>query len=222
MISPDMPPRARASTGEIDMVYADSALIAIDKPAGLLAVPGRGEDKQDCASVRVQQQYPHALVVHRLDQATSGLMLMACSQQTQSALSHAFEKRAVVKEYVAIVAGHVQPRSGAIDLPLSADWPQRPRQQVNAQHGKPAVTQFEVIAHQPDGTSRMLLRPLTGRTHQLRVHLAAIGHAILGDTLYADAVVQARSVRLLLHAQRLALTHPVTGQALQLASPAPF
>ncbi len=219
---------AYADTRAIVCLHADAALLVLDKPAGLLSVPGRGADKQDCASTRAQALWPDALIVHRLDMATSGLLLMARGAAMQRTLSMAFESRTVHKRYVALVAGHLAPPArgwGEIDLPLMSDWPKRPRQQVHAQ-GKPSQTRWRVLAHETDAQgrpqTRLELEPLTGRTHQLRVHLQAIGHPILGDALYADAPSLARSPRLLLHASRLALPHPQSGQALDLQSPPPF
>lgn len=181
------------------IVHADDRLVVIDKPAGLLAVPGRTEP--DCASARVQDLYPDALIVHRLDQATSGLLLFARGVTTQRQLSADFAERRVHKLYVAVVAGHLD-GDGLIDLPLDADWPNRPRQQVDTERGKPSQTRWRVLAHEGAHT-RVALEPLTGRTHQLRVHLAHVGHAILGDTLYATPDIAAASPRLLLHASEL-------------------
>lgn len=216
------------ASSEIDCLHADEALLVLDKPAGLLSVPGRGADKQDCASSRAQSLWPDALIVHRLDMATSGLLLMARGLAMQRRLSMAFESRAVHKRYVALVAGHLpMPAAGwgAIELALAGDWPNRPRQKVDAD-GKPSLTRWCVLAHETDAQglplTRLELEPVTGRTHQLRVHLQAIGHPILGDALYADAQTQARSPRLLLHASALALTHPLTGAALHWHSPSPF
>ncbi|WP_457390140.1 pseudouridine synthase [Roseateles sp. P5_E1] len=181
------------------VLHADDRLVVIDKPAGLLSVPGRREP--DCASARVQMLYPDALVVHRLDQATSGLLLFARGLDAQRDLSADFAGRRIDKLYVAVVAGHLE-GEGLIDLPVGADWPNRPRQQVNFEHGKPSQTRWRVLGHEGDHT-RVALEPLTGRTHQLRVHLAAIGHAMLGDTLYAAPDIAAASPRLLLHASEL-------------------
>ncbi len=209
-------------------VAIDDHLIALDKPAGLLAVPGRGVDKADCVSSRVQASYPEALIVHRLDQATSGLLLMARGLAMQRALSRAFEQREVNKCYVAVAAGHLGKApgdSGVIELPLVADWPRRPLQKVDHNTGKPALTHWRVLGY--DGVAgrvatRLELMPVTGRTHQLRVHLAAIGHPLLGDALYAPPEVCGAAPRLLLHAERLTLVHPVSGAALDLRVPAPF
>lgn len=203
------------------IVHADAALVAADKPAGLLAVPGRGADKADCLWARVRRDYADTLVVHRLDMATSGLMLFARGAVAQRELSRAFAARAVHKAYVAVVAGEVVDDAGEIDLPLAADWPRRPRQVVDAQRGKPSLTRFRVLAR-GRGTTRLALEPVTGRSHQLRVHLLAIGHPIVGDALYAPPRVAALSPRLLLHAARLVVPHPAGGEALQLAAAPPF
>lgn len=183
----------------MQILYAGDRLVVIDKPAGLLSVPGRIEP--DCASARVQALYPDALIVHRLDQATSGLLLFARGLDAQRDLSADFAERRIGKLYVAVVAGRLE-GEGLIDLPVGADWPNRPRQRVDHQHGKPSQTRWHALAHEGDQT-RVALEPLTGRTHQLRVHLAAIGHAILGDTLYAEPDRAAASPRLLLHASEL-------------------
>lgn len=183
------------------VVHADDRLVVIDKPAGLLSVPGRTEP--DCASARVQALYPDARVVHRLDQATSGLLLFARGAVAQRELSADFAERRVTKAYVAVVAGPLT-GEGLIDLLLGADWPNRPRQQVDLAAGKPSHTRWRVLA-QEGAHTRVHLEPLTGRTHQLRVHLAHIGHAIVGDTLYASSAVAAAAPRLLLHASELQL-----------------
>jgi tRNA pseudouridine32 synthase/23S rRNA pseudouridine746 synthase len=209
-------------------LHADAALLVLDKPAGLLSVPGRGADKQDCASARAQAQWPDALIVHRLDMATSGLLLLARGAAMQRALSMAFEARQVHKRYVALVAGHLPPPAGAwgeIELPLLSDWPNRPRQKVDPA-GRPSRTRWRVLAHETDAQgraqTRLELEPVTGRAHQLRVHLQALGHPILGDALYADADGRTRSERLLLHASELALAHPLSGETMHWHSPPPF
>ncbi|GAB2820993.1 bifunctional tRNA pseudouridine(32) synthase/23S rRNA pseudouridine(746) synthase RluA [Comamonas piscis] len=217
--------------------YIDAHLLVLNKPSGLLCVPGRGEDKQDCLSARALQQWPDALVVHRLDQPTSGLVVMARSPAVQRALGDAFAARAVHKRYAAVVSGrpHAQPLPAShalypampqdgeswslVDLPLMADWERRPLQRVDEAHGKPSQTWWRAMtageatalpAIPPDST-RLWLEPLTGRTHQLRLHMQAIGHAMLGDGLYASAAVQAMAPRLLLQAQQLGFAHPVSG-----------
>jgi tRNA pseudouridine32 synthase/23S rRNA pseudouridine746 synthase len=205
------------------LVFVDEQLLVLDKPAGLLAVPGRGEDKQDCLSARAQALWPDARVVHRLDMATSGLFLMARGLHVQRALGRAFEERRITKRYIAVVEGELAApgTEGVIDLPLAPDWPNRPRQQVDPARGRPSVTRWRVLAL-ADGATRLALEPATGRTHQLRVHLQAIGHPILGDALYAPPAVCARAARLLLHACTLQLADPVSGEALVFESTPPF
>ena len=207
-------------------LHADDALLVLVKPSGLLSVPGRGADKQDCASARAQQQWPGALVVHRLDMSTSGLLLMARTPEVQRALSQAFAEREVEKRYQAIVQGCMSaPASGwgDIELPIAADWERRPLRVIDPERGKPSHTRWRVLSTDAAAqTTRVELSPVTGRTHQLRLHLAAIGHPILGDALYADPATQARAPRLLLHATRLAFTHPITGAWVQYALPPDF
>ncbi|MDB5893230.1 MAG: pseudouridine synthase, partial [Rhodoferax sp.] len=210
-----------------EVVYEDAALIVLRKPAGLLAVPGRGADKQDCLSLRAQRRHPDALVVHRLDMATSGLMLMARTADVQRRLNEALAESMVDKRYVAVVAGAL-PRQAEwqeIDLPIAVDWPRRPLRVIDAVHGKPSVTRWRAMMSSTTdlpGTTRVELEPVTGRSHQLRVHLQALGHPILGDALYAPPSAQAMAKRLLLHACRLAFQHPVSGKALSFDDPAPF
>jgi len=211
-----------ANTG-LNLIYCDKDLLVVDKPAGLLSVPGRGKDKQDCLATRVQADYPEALIVHRLDMATSGLMLMARDEHMQRQLSRLFEHRLVEKRYIAIVAGKLAKATGEIDLPLITDWPNRPKQKVDYDAGKPALTRYQLLDYNAaDDTSRVELKPQTGRTHQLRVHMLQIGHPILGDGLYAPAVCQAKSPRLLLHAESLDFIHPLTHKSLNIKSESPF
>jgi len=216
----------------LQVIFADDTLLVLDKPSGLLAVPGRGPDKQDCLSARVQAQWPDALIVHRLDMATSGVVVMARGLDAQRALSNAFEKRRVHKRYVAVVAGEpAEHLTGdgwhTIDLPLTVDWLNRPRSIVSTLLGKPSVTRWRRSASQTPAlrtglATRLELEPVTGRTHQLRVHLQAIGHPIVGDPLYATPAQQAMAPRLLLHATELRLDHPVTGQSMTFTSVCPF
>ncbi|QXL84981.1 RluA family pseudouridine synthase [Comamonas sp. NLF-1-9] len=215
-------------------LYADEDLLALAKPAGLLCVPGRGPHKQDALSTRAQRHWPGALVVHRLDQATSGLVLMARHPEAQRRLGAAFAAQAVHKYYQALVHGcpraaplahprAQEPGWSVIDLPLAPDWPRRPLQKVDHAGGKPSQTLWRMLACEAGGArSRLLLQPLSGRTHQLRLHLAHIGHPIVGDRLYGQPGQDADAPRLLLHAWRLALAHPRTGQWLELACPLPF
>jgi tRNA pseudouridine32 synthase/23S rRNA pseudouridine746 synthase len=205
------------------LVHVDDALIAADKPADLLSVPGRGPENADCLAARLQAVYADALIVHRLDMATSGLIVFGRGPAVQRVLSIAFAERRVAKTYVAIVDGLLSADAGEIDLPLIADWPNRPRQVVDRDRGKPSHTRWRVLARDEDRLrTRVELEPVTGRSHQLRVHLQAIGHPILGDTLYAPETIAAASPRLLLHASRLRLAHPIDGREIDLPSPPPF
>jgi tRNA pseudouridine32 synthase/23S rRNA pseudouridine746 synthase len=210
----------------VEPLYVDDAILLVDKPSGLLAVPGRGADKQDCLSARMQARYPDALVVHRLDMATSGLMVMARGPGVQRTLSEAFAAREVDKRYIAVVSGRLespQQAWGCIDLPIVADWPNRPLRVVDHQRGKPSLTRWRVLRYDDAGSStRVELAPLTGRSHQLRLHMRELGHPILGDALYAPADVQAQSGRLLLHASVLRFAHPLTGRAVSFEVLAPF
>jgi tRNA pseudouridine32 synthase/23S rRNA pseudouridine746 synthase len=250
------------------LIHADDTLLVFDKPSGLLAVPGRGPDKQDCLSARVQAEYPDALIVHRLDMDTSGLLIMARGPEMQRRLSMAFAARRVKKRYIAVVAGRLAPPDtpdgwGLIDLPLIVDWPNRPRSIVDHAQGKPSQTRWRVLQNSPSPptppplagegcefpaernmpsaprpqagegcaaarerealpTTRLELEPLTGRSHQLRVHLQALGHPILGDPLYAPPAALTQAGRLLLHASRLAFAHPASGEPLTFHSTPDF
>lgn len=211
----------RASTMRwmLEVLHADESIVVIDKPAGLLAVPGRGESGRDNAASRVQQLYADALIVHRLDMATSGLLLFARGAEMQRDLSAAFAQRRVHKRYVAVVHGVVEAEHGEIDAPLAADWPNRPRQNVDAERGKPSLTRWRVL-FRGASTTRLDLEPVTGRSHQLRVHLLSIGHPICGDPLYG--ALPPATPRLLLHACELSLAHPLSGAPCNFVSAAPF
>lgn len=197
--------------------------MVVDKPSGLLSVPGRGEHKQDCAIARVQARFPDALTVHRLDQSTSGLIVFGRGEAMQRALSEAFAARLVDKRYEAVVHGLVERDAFEIDLPLIVDWPNRPRQMIDHERGKPSLTRVRVLRRDTEaGTTRVELEPVTGRSHQLRVHLLAAGHPILGDALYAPQEVLARAPRLLLHARDLSLPAVLESPPLSLHSPPGF
>lgn len=243
----------------LDLAYADNSLLVANKPAGLLSVPGRGADKSDSLATRVQQKFPDALIVHRLDMATSGLLLFARNAEMQCRLSQLFRERVVEKRYVAVVLGRMISDTGEINLPLISDWPNRPRQKIDFAIGKPSLTRYRVLGYEnhtchsisaqsanadettgktsnpskghilPAGyhgerefeACRVELEPVTGRTHQLRVHMAAIGYPILGDTLYGG-VVNGKAERLLLHAKMLSFVHPLNAKPLTLECEPPF
>ena len=250
----------------LDLIYCDESLLVVNKPAGLLAVPGRGADKQDNMTSRVQSEFPDALIVHRLDMATSGLLVLARGMEIHRRISRLFRERLVVKHYVAVVAGKVKPANiqcspsltlpqggrgrlpllppglatphatcravdcvlsvegweggwGEIDLPLIGDWPNRPKQRVDSSIGKPSLTRYRLLAYDAHtNTSRLDLEPVTGRTHQLRVHMAAIGHPIAGDGLYGGQEAE----RLMLHACSLGFAHPRSGEMLDFSCAPPF
>jgi len=207
----------------LDILFKDKYLLVLNKPSGLLSVPGRGEDKQDCLITRVQSEYSDALIVHRLDMSTSGLMVIARGKKIERSLSILFQQREVHKKYIAIVDGEVSPNTGEIDLPLITDWPNRPKQKIDFANGKSSQTRYSVLSYDKNSnSSRIELTPLTGRTHQLRVHMQSIHHAILGDELYANQVVINKSPRLLLHASYLCLPHPISGEMISIHSVAEF
>lgn len=203
------------------ILYQDEDVVFVDKPSGLLSVPGRGDALADCLIDRLRAVFPDILLVHRLDRDTSGVVVFALNGVAQRALGHQFEARKTRKHYVARVWGHVADSVGRVDLPLIVDWPNRPRQMVCAQTGKPAQTDWKLIRHEEGGTSRLRLTPVTGRTHQLRVHMQALGHPILGDTLYATGPAL-NFPRLMLHAQSLRLNHPRTGHGMTITARVPF
>ena len=207
----------------LNIVYQDDSLLVIDKPAGLLSVPGRGPEKADCLAARVQARFSDALVVHRLDMSTSGLLLFARGAQMQSELSRLFRERQVDKSYTAVVHGLLTDNAGEVDLPLIVDWPNRPLHKVDFDNGKPSLTRFRLLAYDAaTHSTRVELTPETGRTHQLRVHMQALGHVILGDPLYAEDEARTKAARLLLHAEYLAFAHPQDGRRLEFTCPPPF
>jgi tRNA pseudouridine32 synthase/23S rRNA pseudouridine746 synthase len=203
------------------ILFRDRRLIVLDKPAGLLSVPGIGPEKRDCLAARVAGAHPGARIVHRLDRDTSGVIIMALDAEAHRELSRQFHDREVRKTYVAVVAGAPARDSGRIDLPMRKDMENPPLQVVDHARGRPAETEYRVLERLPDRT-RIELHPLTGRSHQLRLHLREIGHPILGDDLYAPGAVAAMSPRLLLHASALEVTHPSTGERARFEAPPPF
>jgi len=206
-----------ADTG-LDIIHCDHDLLVVNKPSGLLSVPGKGPELADCLEARAQAVFPGALIVHRLDRDTSGVFVMAMNSGAQRHLGLQFERRHLAKSYQAIVSGHVAPDAGEIDLPLIADWPNRPLQKVCHDTGKPALTRWRVISRTEKST-RLQLSPHTGRSHQLRVHLKELGHPILGDPLYGDAT---SAPRLLLHAHTLVVHQPTGGQRTEFRAELPF
>ncbi|MPV86644.1 pseudouridine synthase [Ostreibacterium oceani] len=216
---------SKRPTRDIEILYEDADIIAVDKPAWLLSVPGRGVDKLDSVAYRVQQRYPGAEVVHRLDWATSGLMIMARNKTAQRHINKQFEARLTQKRYIAIVYGLVEPSEQTVELPLRCDWDNRPRQIVDFEQGKPATTIIKVdkpIDYQGQPATRLILTPITGRSHQLRVHCQQIGHFIIGDELYSPESLRHLSPRLLLHAEWLQLMHPSTDKPIEFICASPF
>ncbi|SPJ26636.1 RluA family pseudouridine synthase [Falsiruegeria mediterranea] len=207
-------------TDPLNVLHEDAQVIVVDKPSGLLSVPGRGEHLADCLLSRVQAAFPQALLVHRLDRDTSGVMIFAQTPHAQRHLGMQFEKRQTRKIYVARVWGRLEPKTGTVDLPLIVDWPNRPRQMVCHETGKQAVTDWRVAKYEGQ-TTRVKLSPKTGRSHQLRVHMLALGHPILGDPFYAEG--PARDFpRLMLHSEELRLKHPEGGLSMKFRAKAPF
>lgn len=204
----------------LEVLHEDAHIILVNKPSGLLSVPGKGEHLADCLISRLQTVFPTALLVHRLDRDTSGVMVFAQTPAAQRHLGLQFEKRMTKKTYVARVFGDVEGDEGTVDLPLIVDWPNRPKQMVDHENGKPAVTDWKVVKR-GDNETRMRLMPKTGRSHQLRVHMLALGHPILGDPFYADGAAL-EYPRLMLHSEELKLKHPEDGRGLKFRAKAPF
>lgn len=208
---------------DLDILYLDDDLLIANKPAGLLCVPGKGPEKQDCLFNRALKFNPNARIAHRLDQGTSGIVMFPLNYLALKNLTKMFEARQIHKRYIAVVEGLVQQDEGEIKLPLICDWPNRPLQKVCFERGKAAHTRYQVIARNTaNNTSRLLLEPVSGRTHQLRVHMLSLGHPMLGDGLYAPEPVRAKSPRLLLHAQQLWLDHPISGTPINIEAQADF
>ena len=204
----------------LEVLHEDREIIVVVKPEGLLSVPGKGADLADCLLARVQKGFPTALLVHRLDRDTSGVMVFAQTPHAQRHLSMQFETRAVKKTYVARVAGRLEPKTGLVDLPLIVDWENRPRQKICHERGRPALTLWRVLRHDATET-RVRLSPKTGRSHQLRVHMLALGHPILGDPLYAQGAAH-EYPRMMLHSEELRLNHPDSGRGMSFRAKAPF
>ncbi|MBN9887527.1 RluA family pseudouridine synthase [Salipiger abyssi] len=207
-------------SGEIPVLHEDHELLVVDKPAGLLSVPGKGAHLADCLIARLERAFPTVRLVHRLDRDTSGVMVFALTAHAQRHLGQQFEARKTRKTYIARVAGRLEPKTGTVDLPLIVDWPNRPLQKVDHDAGKPALTEYKVTKAS-DAESRVRLHPVTGRSHQLRVHMLALGHPILGDPLYAPETA-GDFQRMMLHAEELRLHHPESGIGVKFRSKAPF
>lgn len=208
---------------QLDILYEDGDILVVNKPAGLLSVPGRGPEKQDCQISRVHMTHPSALIVHRLDMATSGILLLALNKSIHRQLSALFAQRHVKKHYVALVHGRLMDESGRIDKPMRCDWPNRPKQIIDLAQGKSALTDYRVEEYyHTDDISRLLLKPLTGRTHQLRLHCQSIGHSIVGDALYGTETVTGACDRLCLHASMIEFQHPVSLERITIFSEVPF
>ncbi len=208
---------------KVTILYADDDIVVADKPSGLLSVPGKNPLNKDCLITRMQQQYPDVRIVHRLDMDTSGVMVLARGKANLSALSRQFQERQTQKEYLAWVYGVLQDDEGEINLPLRCDWPNRPKQIVDHDLGKPSVTHFEVLKRKPATLqTKVLLKPVTGRSHQLRVHMAELGHPISGCEFYAHSEALEQAGRLQLHAWKLSFIHPSTGALLTQIAPTVF
>ncbi|ESP91715.1 bifunctional tRNA pseudouridine(32) synthase/23S rRNA pseudouridine(746) synthase RluA [Pseudoalteromonas luteoviolacea] len=205
----------------LEILYQDEHMLVINKPSGLLTVPGKDPKHADSVINRVNRVFPNAKIVHRLDMATSGVLCLAMHKEAHRFLSIQFQDRLTKKRYVARVFGKLESKHGSVDLPLTCDWPNRPKQMVCHESGKPSLTHFEVLEYEPLAT-RVSLTPITGRSHQLRVHMQSLGHVILGDRLYAQGDALKAANRLQLHAQMLEICHPVSGEMMQFNAPDPF
>jgi len=210
----------------LNILYKDDDLLVLSKPSGLLSVPGKAEDQRDCLETRAKTQFPEALLTHRLDLETSGVFMMAMNKPAQVHINRQFELRQTKKRYIARVWGHVEGDLGQIDLPMRCDWENRPRQMVCHEHGRNAVTDWEVAEREPivDGVAvtRVELSPITGRSHQLRVHMEELGYPMLGEVFYAHDKAEAAADRLQLHAESLTIFHPSNGEAITFTDPCPF
>ena len=206
----------------LSILYEDADLVIIDKPAGLLSVPGRLPEHHDSAYLRVLEHYPHAKITHRLDMATSGILMFAKHREAEVAVSKMFQARTVKKNYIALVQGQLQPQ-GSVEVPLITDWENRPRQMVHFELGKPAHTLYETLAYdEVEEITRVLLTPITGRSHQLRVHMQYIGHPITGDKLYHPQPNQSPLKRMALHASALSFQQPLSNEHIAISTAIPF
>lgn len=206
----------------LEVVHADPDFIILNKQSGLLSVPGKDPGLSDCLESRARKQYPTASTIHRLDKDTSGIVVMGLNKPAHAKIGAQFENRTAKKSYIARVWGHVAQDTGRVDLPIALDWERKPRQRIDPVHGRPAQTDWEVVAREEGGVTRVRLFPLTGRTHQLRVHMLALGHPMLGDNFYADGAVLDAAPRLQLHAETLEFAHPDDGRSCRFVVPAPF
>lgn len=206
----------------LDLVYRDDYIAVVNKPSGLLSVPGNQPQYYDSAMSRVREKYGFCEPAHRLDMATSGILLFALSKAADRELKRQFREREPKKYYQALVWGHVEQDHGVVELPLICDWENRPRQKICFERGKRAVTFYDVLQRYPNNTTRVKLTPITGRSHQLRLHMLALGHPILGDKFYAHPQAKALSPRLCLHAESLQIQHPITGETMEFTAPVGF
>lgn len=209
----------------LDEVYRDNHILVINKPSGLLSVPGNRPEYFDSAMTRVQKKYGFTEPAHRLDMATSGILLFALSKTAEKELKRQFREREPKKHYIALLWGKLGEKvgdTGKMNFPLICDWENRPRQKICYEHGKKAITHYEVLEYLPNNTTRVKLTPITGRSHQLRVHSLALGHPILGDKFYANPLAKSLAPRLCLHAESLTITHPITGERMTFTAEAEF
>lgn len=206
----------------LDLVYRDDYIAVVNKPSGLLSVPGNQPQYYDSAMSRVKEKYGFCEPAHRLDMATSGILLFALSKAADRELKRQFREREPKKYYQALVWGHLEQDHGVVELPLTCDWENRPRQKICFERGKRAVTFYDVLQRYPNNTTRVKLTPITGRSHQLRLHMLALGHPILGDKFYAHPQAKALSPRLCLHAESLQIQHPITGETMEFTAPVGF
>ena len=206
----------------LDLVYRDDYIAVVNKPSGLLSVPGNQPQYYDSAMSRVKEKYGFCEPAHRLDMATSGILLFALSKAADRELKRQFREREPKKYYQALVWGHVEQEHGVVELPLICDWENRPRQKICFERGKRAVTFYDVLQRYPNNTTRVKLTPITGRSHQLRLHMLALGHPILGDKFYAHPQAKALSPRLCLHAESLQIQHPISGETMVFTAPVSF